>query len=165
MKVLVSDTSVLIDLERAGMLEAAFELSYQFTVPDLLYREEIDPHPDLRRSLLTWGLEISELGGDGVGKAQALRLQQPKISAPDAFALVLALERGWILLTGDQDLRNLAKKEGVRPHGVLWVLDRIAESHGVDTRGLFQALTTLARHPRCRLPRLEVEKRLKRWRR
>ena len=37
MKVLVSDTSVLIDLERGGLLEGVFELPYEFAVPDLLY--------------------------------------------------------------------------------------------------------------------------------
>ena len=41
MRVLVSDTSVLIDLERGGFLEAAFSLSWQFAVPDLLFEREL----------------------------------------------------------------------------------------------------------------------------
>lgn len=36
MRVLVSDTSVLVDLERGSLLEASFRLPFQFAVPDLL---------------------------------------------------------------------------------------------------------------------------------
>jgi hypothetical protein len=36
MKVLVSDTSVLVDLERGGLLEAVFKLPVELAVPDLL---------------------------------------------------------------------------------------------------------------------------------
>ena len=35
MKVLVSDTSILIDLERGTLLETCFLLPFQFVVPDL----------------------------------------------------------------------------------------------------------------------------------
>ncbi|MBL8232505.1 MAG: hypothetical protein JNL98_28670 [Bryobacterales bacterium] len=41
MTVLVSDTSVLIDLERRYLLEAVFSLEYVFAVPDVLYRQEM----------------------------------------------------------------------------------------------------------------------------
>ena len=35
MKVLVSDTSALVDLERRSLLDAAFRLPFEFVVPDL----------------------------------------------------------------------------------------------------------------------------------
>ena len=41
MQVLVSDTSVLVDLERGSLLEASFSLPFQFAVPDLLYEREL----------------------------------------------------------------------------------------------------------------------------
>ena len=37
---LVSDTSVLIDLERGGLLDAVFGLPFQVAVPDLLNIED-----------------------------------------------------------------------------------------------------------------------------
>ncbi|NML13354.1 PIN domain-containing protein, partial [Sphingobium sp. AR-3-1] len=37
MTVLVSDTSVIIDLERADLLDEMFLLPFEFAVPDLLY--------------------------------------------------------------------------------------------------------------------------------
>ena len=38
--ILVSDTSVLIDLERGGLLEALFALPHEFAGPDVLYGQE-----------------------------------------------------------------------------------------------------------------------------
>lgn len=162
MKVLVSDTSVLIDLDRAGLLEATFRLEFQFEVPDVLYRKEIDPYPELRR-LVTWGLGISEVSPTGVGRAQLYRADRPGLSAVDALALALAFERGWVLLTGDGDLRSLAEDEGVERHGVLWIFDCLEESRILKAKELHQALSTLAAHPRCRLPKQEITSRLERW--
>ena len=41
MPILVSDTSVLIDLERADLLDEMFLLPFEFAVPDLLYGREL----------------------------------------------------------------------------------------------------------------------------
>lgn len=46
MKVQVSDTSVLIDLERGTLLETCFRLPFQFAVPDLLR--------EIRKRLRRW---------------------------------------------------------------------------------------------------------------
>ena len=43
MIILVSDTSILIDLERGGLLEAAFACGLTMVVPDLLYERELEP--------------------------------------------------------------------------------------------------------------------------
>ena len=40
-QVLVSDTSVLIDLKRGSLLEVSFRLAFRFVVPDLLYEREL----------------------------------------------------------------------------------------------------------------------------
>jgi hypothetical protein len=39
--ILVSDTSVSIDLERGSLLDSCFKLPFTFTVPDLLYAREL----------------------------------------------------------------------------------------------------------------------------
>ena len=54
-----------------------------------------------------------------------ISLRAPILSVPDSFALALAKERAWTLLTGDGDLRDLATGENVDCHGVLWLLDRM----------------------------------------
>ena len=67
MNVLVSDTSVLIDLERGGLLETAFSLPVDFAVPDLLYNRELQ-QPDGER-LLDWGLRIETLSAERIFSA------------------------------------------------------------------------------------------------
>ena len=41
MTVLVSDVSVLIDLEHGSLLEAAFQMPFEFAVPDVFYELEL----------------------------------------------------------------------------------------------------------------------------
>lgn len=63
MQVLVSDTSVLVDLERGNLLELAFGLSCAFAVPDLLYRRELRDQNG--PALVAMGLRVEELGSEG----------------------------------------------------------------------------------------------------
>ena len=57
--ILVSDTSVLIDLERGRLLEAVFSLPHGFAVPDVLYRREMAG--EWGEHLVALGLRIEEV--------------------------------------------------------------------------------------------------------
>ena len=99
LQVLVSDTSVLIDLNRGSLLTASFRLPYRFAVPDLLYRRELQDWSG--KELVKLGLYVEELDGDGVNLALAYRQQVPALSLPDCFALALAQTRSCILYNTD----------------------------------------------------------------
>lgn len=71
MRLLVSDTSVLIDLERGGLLETAFRLSWEFAVPDLLYKRELRDHNG--PALLHLGLRVGRLTKAGCVKRSHIR--------------------------------------------------------------------------------------------
>ena len=158
MHVLVSDTSVLVDLERGSLLEASFRLPFRFAVPDLLYERELKNWGG--EGLIRLGLVVVELDGDGVRRAIAYRRRVPALSLPDCFALVLTQTRSWVLLSGDGALRQLAGDEAVECHGVLWLLDQMHDADVVSIRQLYDGLTAIAEHPRCRLPRPEIRRRL-----
>lgn len=83
MKILVSDTSVLIDLERGGLLDSCFKLPFEFAVPDLLYARELAEFGG--PELVAQGLRVEELTGDEVGLAQRVRGDHPRLSLPDAL--------------------------------------------------------------------------------
>lgn len=117
MRVLVSDTSILIDLERADLLRAAFSVDAEFVVPDLLYERELRGSGE--GDLLALGLRVESLDESEVESAQAYRRGHPRLALPDTFALTLAKNRRWLLLTGDGPLRALAVAEQVECHGVL----------------------------------------------
>ena len=158
MKALVSDTSVLIDLDRGNLVEATFRLPFEFTVPDLLYERELREHggPEFVRL----GLRVEELDGEGVARTLAYLRKRRSLSLPDSFALALAKTNAWTLLSGDRELRELAEEEEVRCHGVLWLLDRMFEHSVIDQDDLRAGLGKIAAHPRCRLPKSEIRKRL-----
>ena len=158
MRVLVSDTSVLVDLERGGLRNACFRLPFRFAVPDVLYERELEPYGG--KELIRLGLAIEELDADGIALALAYRQRSRVLSLPDCFALVHARTRPWTLLSGDRTLRRLATNESVECHGLLWLLDRMHDTGGVSTQGLYDGLTAISRHPRCRLPKAEVGRRL-----
>jgi len=158
-KVLVSDTSVLIDLDRSSLVGAAFHPPFVFTVPDLLYERELRAHggPDY----ISMGLRVEELDGEQVALALGCRHRRPSLSLPDSFAFALAKTNSWMLLSGDRALRELAEEETVACHGVLWLLDRMFEHQTVARNELHAGLEKLAAHPRCRLPKAEIRQRLR----
>ena len=159
MNVLVSDTSVLIDLERGKILQTSFALPFDFAVPDLLYRQELAEHGG--PGLLELGLRIEDLDGDGVSLALHYRQADRSLSLPDSFALALAQRNSWTLLSGDGRLRELAHSEDVACHGVLWLTDQMFEHGTLSGSDLCASLHEIASHPRSRLPMSEVRKRLR----
>lgn len=161
MIILVSDTSVLIDLERGGLLESAFSCGLTMLVPDLLYERELaaENGPLLRRL----GLGVVALAPDEVALAQQLRTQQPGLSLPDCFALSCALRPEHALVTGDKLLRSAAQARHCPVYGLLWLLDRMEEPGRVGVALLREGLARISIHPRCRLPQNEVHVRLRRW--
>lgn len=161
MNVLVSDTSVLIDLERGSLLETSFALTFRFAVPDLLYRQELALHGG--PALVELGLRVEELDPQGVALALGYRQAHRPLSLPDCFALALAKRNAWTLLSGDRHLRQLAANERVACHGVLWVVDRVSEQGLLSNPELHTCVQAIAAHPRCRLPRQELRERLERF--
>ena len=158
MPVLVSDTSVLIDLERGSFLEAAFRLQDAFVVPDLLYERELRAQGGARLRQL--GLRVEPLPPEIMVEAIALLRSHPVLSVPDCFAMALAEANGWTLLTGDGTLRELAVRRQLDCHGVLWVLDRMLHEAVATVTALHSGLSAIAAHPRCRLPSQEISARL-----
>jgi hypothetical protein len=161
MDVLISDTSVVIDLERAALIEHVFALPYRFVVPDALYENEIKDYGGER--LRELGLEVRALTGAQVTDAQHLRVVERCISIHDSYALSLARAEAAILLAGDMAMRRLAEAEEVRCHGVLWVFDRLEEHQVVNAAALHAGLSRVVAHPRCWLPRDMVDQRLRRY--
>jgi len=161
LRVLVSDTSVIIDLERGSLLQALFRLPFEFAVPDLLFHRELKG--PLGEQLIALGLRVEELTPDEVRRATSTRRANLALSVPDAFAFSLATVRGWTLLTGDGGLRQLAASTGLSVHGVLWILDQLETGRHVPNDRLHACLTAISTHPRCRLPTADVRRCLTRY--
>ena len=158
---LVLDASVIFDLKRGGLLEAAFNLEDVLITPDLLFQKELEEEggPYLREL----GLQVVELDPQEALAAQALARSKPRLSSADCWAAICARRDDHRLLTGDAFLRAYAEDQGLDCSGILWLLDRMHNSGVATPMSLFEGLTRISQHPRCRLPRDEIEKRLKKW--
>lgn len=125
MLLLISDANIIIDLEAGELLELIFDLPYRFAMPDVLFAEEIEAGcPDLPEK----GLGTFVVSADYVQYAMDLGTQygqEPGMN--DRLALALAKQEGCPLLTGDMNLRKLARLEGVEFHGTLWLLRELIE--------------------------------------
>ena len=161
MIILVSDTSILIDLERGGLLEAAFSCGLTMVVPDLLYERELESEngPFLRRL----GLGVVTLTPEEVMLAQQLRTARTALSLPDCFALSCATRPNHALVTGDKILRNEATRRQITVYGLLWMLDQMSASGSIEKSMLHEGLTLISSDCRCRLPHHEVRIRLDVW--
>ena len=157
MRVIVSDASVLFDLVDADLLPRCFELPYEFQIADVMFEEELVSIGAMRQELVEAGLVVARFDGEEVAEHMRLRARFRALSAPDAFALLLARREGGILLTGDRRLRSAATAEGVERHGHLWLVERLSEHAVVANRVLVDVLASWKDDVRVRLPNEEVD--------
>ena len=163
MKILVSDSSVLIELSKRQLLDRMFELHFQFAVPDLLFEEElIDLGIYGRQDLLGFGLQVEALDADGVATAISFQSRRPALSLVDSFALALASLRGWELLTEDRGMRSFAQSEGIPHHDVLWVIDHMTAAGILPAAQIVVALEAMRDDPRCPVPNQDLALRIRR---
>lgn len=153
MLLVVSDASVLIDIECGELTSAMFSLPWQFVVPDTLFDEEL---AERHGHLSQFGLISKPMSGELVAEAYILHQKYIKPSINDMLALTLAKHEGCQLLTGDKALRVVAKDLGVGVHGTIWLVQQML--HGgkitVDVaRVAFQRMQDAG----SRLPWGEVE--------
>lgn len=164
-QVVISDSSCLIDLRKASLLDVFLRLPYELLIPNTLFEEELLKFSAAqKKALLRGGLKVVDLPGERVLRAREIARELPHLSVHDGFACALAESRpGCILLTGDGLLRAFARRQRIEVHGVLWVIDEL-HVHKVSTAGtLHTALQVLAGDPTVRLPPQELTAYLKRY--
>lgn len=148
MQLLISDANILIDLEEGRVLERLFQLPYHFSVPDVLFSEELESQHGY---LLEMGLSQCELSPESLQYAAGLIVHATGVSSNDCFALALSKQECCPLLTGDQRLRNVAEQEGVVVMGTIWVINQLVQHRYLSTRDAKDAYGRMRENGR-RLP-------------
>ena len=161
MKVLVSDSSILIEFSKRELLDRMFELEFEFAVPDLLFHEElIDLGAYSRQDLLGFGLKVESLDAEGVEMAIVYQSERPALSLVDSFALALAAHKGWHLLTEDRTMRSVAESKSIAHSDALWVIDNMLEADILSASQVVAVLEAMRDDPRCPVPKPEVAARI-----
>ena len=154
MQIIISDSSCLIDLHKASLLEAFIRLPYDICVPDVIFESELLSLSNAQKNALKdAGLRILELPGDGILSVQNLRREKPVLSVNDCFACILAQRySGCILLTGDSSLRAISEERGIKVHGIFWSIDEIHNARTATVKDICNALDNFATDATVRLP-------------
>jgi predicted nucleic acid-binding protein len=165
MRIVVSDSSCLIDLRKVSLLDAFLRLPCEFLIPDTLFEDELLKFTAVqKKALIRAGLKVVDLPGERVLRAQAVIRLAPRLSVHGGFAFALAeAHPGCILLTGDGELRNLAAQNQMEVHGVLWVIDEIHRHQIEKSKILLAALRAFSVDPTVRLPQKELAASMKRF--
>ena len=159
--VIVNDASCLIDLRKGGLLAVLCNLPYRFVVPLPIRESEVaDFSTEQWKQLDRAGMVTHNLTPNEVAQALALKARRPGLSANDCFCFVTTLVHSGILLTGDALLRRTATNNGLRVHGVLWIVDELEAAGGCDRSLLIQALETWQGDSTVFLPQQEISNRL-----
>jgi len=138
MRIIVSDSSCLIDLLKGGLLEAFLGLPYELVIPDVLLESDLLSFGKRDPTLLRHRVTVAKLSGDGVARVSSIISDWPTLSFFDGFAFVVAEERpGCILLTSNDRLRERAQATEMECRGVLWVVDEVLDA-GLATKKMVQ---------------------------
>jgi predicted nucleic acid-binding protein len=165
MRIIVSDTSCLIDLRKAALLATFLRLPFEILIPNTLFEDELLSFTtDEKRGLIEAGLKVVDLPGARVSRARDVIRSQPRLSIHDGFAFALAeTHPGCVLLTGDSELRVLAERNLIEVHGILWVCDQLFEGKLSTAGQLHTALSQLAADSAVRLPKRELGAYIRRY--
>lgn len=143
------------------MLGILGNLPYRLIIPLSVRAAELLDFSDQEwRPLDAQGMITHDLTPAEVAQAFALKERHRVLSANDCFCFVTALATRGIVLTGDVQLRRAAASEGLRVHGVLWVIDELAVAGACTTRLLVDALRVWQSDSAVFLPRHEISNRL-----
>jgi predicted nucleic acid-binding protein len=165
MRIVVSDSSCLIDLRKVSLLDTFLSLPYEFLIPNTLFEEELLRFTSgQKKALIRGGLQVIDLPGERVLRAQEIVRKVPQLSVHDGFAFALAeTHSGCILLTGDNELRIFATQQKMEVHGILWVIDELYRKRLTTVTALRIALRAFSTDPTVRLPRREMAAYIKRY--
>jgi predicted nucleic acid-binding protein len=165
MRIVVSDSSCLIDLRKASLLDAFLRLPYELLIPNTLFDGELLKFTAAqKRALVRGGLQVIDIPGDGVLRAVEINRQVPRLSIHDSFAFVLAEQHdGCVLLSGDGALRTYAASCAIEVRGVLWIIDELHRHSIVPVETLFEALALFAADETVRLPPRELAAYVRRY--
>jgi predicted nucleic acid-binding protein len=165
MRIVVSDSSCLIDLRKASLLDALVRLPYELLIPNTLFEDELLKFTTVQKSaLLRGGLQVIDLPGDRVTRAVDVTREIPRLSIHDGFAFALAEQHeGCVLLSGDGALRTYAAACAIEVRGVLWIIDELHRHEILPVAALLNALALFAADATVRLPAREVAAYIRRY--
>ena len=153
-RIVINDTSCLVDLRKGGLIEPMLALPFRFVVTfNVRVSELLDFGETEWQRLEALGMETIDAPGEQVQEAGNLMVRHRKLSFEDSLNFVVArTNRLSILLTGDRALRTVAENNGIEVHGILWIVEQLLEWRRVERSDLISALERWRADPTVFVP-------------
>ncbi len=166
MILVVNDANILIDLIKLELLEAFFNINWEFHSTNLIIENELydEQKLQLQPYIDNGKLIIQELDIEDMLNIMAIQSQKPQLSDKDCSALHCAQKLNASLVTSDNALRKFAKEQKVDVHGHLWVFDELVKQHCISTEVAINKLNELNTiNSKLNLPEKECKARIEKW--
>lgn len=166
MIVVVNDANILIDLIKLQLVEAFFNIAWEFHSTNLIIENELyeEQKEQLQPYINSGKLIIQELNIDDMLSIMTIQAQKPQLSDKDCSALHCAKKLNASLVTSDNTLRKFAKLKKVDVHGHLWVFDALLEHNCITPTLAIAKLNELnAINSKLNLPEKECKARIEKW--
>jgi predicted nucleic acid-binding protein len=153
-RIVINDTSCLVDLRKGGLIEPMLALPFRFVVTyNVRASELLDFGAAEWERLEALGMETIDAPGEQVAEAGVVMATHRKLSFEDSLNFVVARANQLsILLTGDRALRIAAERSGVEVHGILWIVEQLLEHRLADRSDLVAALERWRADPTVFVP-------------
>lgn len=119
---LFADTNILIDSLKLDIYKDFLAIDDDIYMESSMLEDEVIAPPTYADELRSLGLKTTDMTDEEFVLAVETRELHHKLSFYDCVAYAVAKTRGWSLVTGDNRLRKLAQKNGVKVHGIIWVI-------------------------------------------
>jgi hypothetical protein len=166
MIVVVNDANILIDLIKLQLIEAFFDITWEFHSTNLIIENELydEQKNQLQPYIDNGKLIIQALDVDDMLSIMTIQAQKPQFSDKDCSALHCAQKLKASLITSDNPLRKYAKEMKVDVHGHLWVFDALLEHNCITTEIAINKLNELNTiNSKLKLPEKECKARIEKW--
>ncbi|MDD2402258.1 MAG: hypothetical protein PHI90_04335 [Clostridia bacterium] len=157
-----SDTNIWIDFKTINAISLPFKLQNNYVMSNDAIQDELLSPYELKDELLCLGLIPINLDDSDLLLVYQYGSKYTQLSAYDTFAMAIAKNRNYILLTGDGNLRKVALAEGVMVRGTLWIFDELFSNGYLTKIEYLQYLKEIKKYNgrQIRLPSVEIQKRI-----
>jgi len=166
MIVVVNDANILIDLIKLQLVNAFFNINWQFHSTNLIIENELydEQQLQLQPYIENGKLIIQKLDVNDIIAIMDIQSQKPQLSDKDCSALHCAQKLNASLVTSDNTLRKFAKILNVEVHGHLWIFDALLEQKCITpNNAIIKLAELLTINPKLNLPEKECEGRIAIW--
>ncbi len=161
MKIVITDTNILFDVIKIGVLPEFFSLDYEICTTVFVIHEIL---PFAQRELVETFIRAKKLivynfTEEEIEAVQSFDTEKSLKRFTDKSVIWKSLQLNCLMLTGDQRMREVAERMNIEVHGSIWIIDELVTKTLISSDKaivLFEQLLLT----NSRLPKDEIEKRI-----